>query len=257
MAAGFGAIFGTPLAGAVFAMEVLTYGRLEWKAALPCLAAAYLAHGACLFWGIHHTAFHIDAFDFSAALLGKLVLASLAFGMAGLFFASLEHRLGAWFKAYLPFYWLRPLVGASALIVLTLALGTRDYLGLGLPGMVAAFSPGGAAPFAWLWKTLSTALTLCSGFKGGEVTPLFFIGASLGNQLAGWLNGPCSLFAGLGLVAIFSAATNTPLACTIMGAELFGWAYLPYLALACYLAWACRRARRHLPCPEIGAKDGI
>src|SRR6201986_2600882 len=110
-------------------------------------------------------------------------------------------------------------------------LGTRDYLGLGVTahppnpdggGILSCFWPGGSTPFSWWWKILFTAVTLSAGFKGGEVTPLFFIGAALGNTLAWLLHAPVDLFAGLGFIAVFAGSTNTPLACTVMGIELFG-----------------------------------
>jgi H+/Cl- antiporter ClcA len=122
--------------------------------------------------------------------------------------------------------------------------GTRDYLGLGTSSpdpqavtILAAFRPQGVQNWSWLLKLIFTALTLGSGFKGGEVTPLFFIGASLGQVLARLLAAPVDLFAGLGFVAVFAGATNTPLACTLMAIELFGAQYTPYFALACFLAY--------------------
>jgi len=122
--------------------------------------------------------------------------------------------------------------------------GTRDYLGLGVetpPGgqvsIVAAFQPGGAEPLSWLWKMVFTAVTLASGFKGGEVTPLFFIGATLGHSLGLLMGEPVALFAALGFLAVFAGAANTPLACTIMGIELFGGQYAVYFAVACFVAY--------------------
>lgn len=130
------------------------------------------------------------------------------------------------------------------MIGLVYALGTRDYLGLGVASqdphvvtILSAFTPGGAHPWSWWWKIVLTAITLSSGFKGGEVTPLFFVGATLGNVLAVLLGAPVDLFAGLGFVAVFAGATNTPLACTIMGIELFGSGHVIYVALACFLAY--------------------
>jgi H+/Cl- antiporter ClcA len=129
-------------------------------------------------------------------------------------------------------------------IVLVYALGTRDYLGLGVtsatPGatsIVSAFQDGGAGPLSWWWKIAFTAIALGTGFKGGEVTPLFFIGATLGNRLAGVMDAPADLFAGLGFVGVFAGAANTPLACTVMGIELFGAGFAPYLAVACFVAY--------------------
>ncbi|MDP1586753.1 MAG: chloride channel protein, partial [Prosthecobacter sp.] len=129
-------------------------------------------------------------------------------------------------------------------IALVYLLGTRDYLGLGVeapPGgkvsIVAAFHEGGATPLSWLWKTIFTAITLASGFKGGEVTPLFFIGSTLGHTVGVLMHEPVALFAALGFIAIFAGAANTPLACTVMGIELFGAHYAVYFAVACFVSY--------------------
>lgn len=129
-------------------------------------------------------------------------------------------------------------------VALTWLLGTTDFLGLGVLSkdphavtIVSAFSAGGAHTWSWLWKLLFTAITLSTGFKGGEVTPLFFIGAALGNTLAVLLGAPVDLFAGLGFIAVFAGASNTPLACTIMGVELFGGEHTMYYAVACFTAY--------------------
>src|SRR5206468_9224698 len=103
--------------------------------------------------------------------------------------------------------------------------------------IVSAFNPGGAGYMSWFWKLLLTAITLSTGFKGGEVTPLFFIGATLGNTLATLGSAPVDLFAGLGFIAVFAGATNTPLACTFMGIELFGADHVLYYAVACFTAY--------------------
>jgi H+/Cl- antiporter ClcA len=103
--------------------------------------------------------------------------------------------------------------------------------------IVSAFHVGGADTFSWFWKLLFTVITLSMGFKGGEVTPLFFIGAALGNTLAIYLGAPIDLLAGLGFIAVFAGATNTPIACTMMGIELFGGDYTLYYAVACFTAY--------------------
>jgi H+/Cl- antiporter ClcA len=144
----------------------------------------------------------------------------------------------------IPNPWLVPVAGGLIIIGLTYLAGTFDYLGLGVTtprgkgvSIVTAFKEGGATSWSWSWKLLFTAVTLSSGFKGGEVTPLFFIGATLGNTLAGLLGAPVDLFAGLGFIAVFAGATNTPLACTMMGVELFGGEHVLYFAIACFTAY--------------------
>ena len=255
VAAGFGAVFGTPVAGAVFAIEVLTIGRMHYGALLPCFLAGVTADWTCHAWGIGHTQYSVGfggaagitgAFKIDAAILVKVVVAAAAFGIVSALFAELSHRLHAGFKRLVPSAPLRPLLGGVLVIGLTLALGTRDYLGLGVTNpdpqavsIVSFFTSPEIHPWAWWWKIVFTAVTLGSGFKGGEVTPLFFIGAALGNALAGLTGAPTDLFAALGFVAVFAGATKTPLACTIMGIELFGGQHVVYLATACFIAYRC------------------
>ncbi len=255
IAAGFGAVFGTPLTGAVFAMEVLAIGRLQYDALLPCLAAGIIGDVACSAWGIHHTEYHIGYIlpaissisgflHTNVLLFAKVIVAGVAFGLAGFLFSEMVARFKYQFQNNIKPAWLIPVAGAAMVIGLTYALGTTDYLGLGVTSnhpnavtLVSAFIPGGAGSFSWFWKMLFTAVTLSCGFKGGEVTPLFFIGAALGNALAVLLGAPVDLFAGLGFIAVFAGATNTPLACTIMGVELFGGEHILLFAVACFTAY--------------------
>ncbi len=247
VAAGFGSVFGTPLTGAVFALEVLTVGSMSYDALIPCLIAAVVGDWTCRAWGIRHTDYHqaVAALAFlDAGVVVKAAVAGGLFGLASVLFSELSHGLKDAFGK-LPL-WLRPVLGGGAVVLISRLLGTTDYLGLGVsapPGDPAAvtilscFHSGGAGVSSWWWKLALTALTLSCGFKGGEVTPLFFIGAALGNALSGPLALPVDLAAALGFVAVFSGATNTPLACTLMGIELFGAAHAVPLAAACFFAY--------------------
>lgn len=250
IAAGFGAVFGTPIAGAVFAMEVLAIGRLDYRALIPVLYAALAADFAAAALGAHHTEYTITlaepdgSLPFDAFLMLKVALAGVVFGLLATFFAQLTHGVGCFFRAAITMPLLRPVVGGTIILAATLLLGTREYLGLGVtspvPGdvtILSSFQARGADDSSWAWKLAFTALALGSGFKGGEVTPLFYIGSTLGNRLAALLRAPADLFAGLGFVGVFAGAANTPLACTIMGIELFGIESAPYLAVACFLAY--------------------
>ena len=247
IAAGFGAVFGTPLAGAVFALEVLAVGRVEYAALIPCLVGGVVGDWTCQAWGIHHTAYHIvtPAGAIDPVMLIKAALAGVAFGLAGRAFAEANHALGGWIKRVIPFGPARPLLGGLAVIALVYALGTRAYLGLGVwspnpaDPTIAGFFTGPVDHWSWALKIAFTVVTLSSGFKGGEVTPLFFIGAALGNALAGVMGAPIDVFAGLGFVAVFAGAANTPLACTIMGLELFGAGHIVPIAVACFVAYVC------------------
>ncbi|NEI69947.1 voltage-gated chloride channel protein [Rhizobium lusitanum] len=254
IAAGFGAVFGTPIAGAVFALEVLTIGRMQYEALIPSLAAAIAADWTCHAWGIEHIQYQIgylagtpaSSFHLDALLLVKVGIAGVLFGLAARCFSEVSHMASAAFKRFCAYAPLRPVIGSAVLIGLVYLLGTRQYLGLGVwspnPGdatILGFFDPAHVDYWSWFWKAVFTIVTLSAGFKGGEVTPLFFIGAALGNALAAILGAPTDLFAGLGFVAVFAGATNTPLACMIMGIELFGATHTVYLAVACFLAYIC------------------
>ncbi|WP_261387522.1 voltage-gated chloride channel family protein [Chitinophaga pinensis] len=253
IAAGFGAVFGTPLTGAVFALEVLAIGLIRYDALIPCLISAVFADIVCSAWGIHHThyqilfesnhiSFHFVHFDF--ILLIKVVVCGVAFGLASFLFATCMRNIKSYSKAWIKTAWLIPAIGGLIVIGSCYLLGTRDYIGLGVTtpdpdgvSIVNAFTTKEISSWGWLWKLLLTAITLGMGFKGGEVTPLFFIGATLGHTLAVLMGAPVDLFAGLGFIAVFAGATNTPIACTLMGVELFGTTHVLYFAVACFTAY--------------------
>jgi H+/Cl- antiporter ClcA len=255
MAAGFGAVFGTPVTGAIFALEVLAVGRIKYDALMPCLIASLVADVVCSSFPIHHTQYHIgysakaavgalSFIQWDVVLLLKVLMAGACFGLASYGFAELSHRLKALSQRWIARKWMIPVLGALLVLGISGLLGTTDYLGLGVSSpneggvsIVSAFSAGGADPWSWFWKLLLTAITLSFGFKGGEVTPLFFIGATLGNTLAMLSGAPVDLFAGLGFIAVFAGATNTPLACTMMGIELFGAENAIYFGIACFTAY--------------------
>jgi H+/Cl- antiporter ClcA len=247
VAAGFGSIFGTPIAGVVFALEVLVIGRMQYDALIPCFIASLVADWTCAAWGIGHTQYHVavaTAAHLDLWLFGKVVIAAIAFGLAGRCFALSSHQLTDLFKRFIPRPELRPAMGGVLVISLFFLAGTPDYLGLGVLGnrpdaitLPAMFGNMDIPASAWIWKFVFTVVTLSAGFKGGEVTPLFFIGAALGNTLAIALGAPVDLFAALGFVAIFAGTTNTPLASTLLGMELFGDGNGLYMATACIIAY--------------------
>ena len=255
MAAGFAAVFGTPFAGAIFAIEVLTLGRINYKALLPGLCASLLADFTVSAWGVHHTSYQIDEavkatylwrnfFPVDLSLIIQIFGVAILFGLTSLLFAVLTQRLKMLFHSIIKMKWLIPVLGGVLLIAFTYINGKPDYLSLGVDSeyrdavtISSAFQTGGADSWSWLWKTIYTSTTLATGFKGGEVTPLFYIGATLGNAVATLIHAPISLFAALGFLAVFAGATKTPLASTVMGMEIFGPAYTLFFALACFTAY--------------------
>lgn len=241
ISAGFASVFGTPLAGALFGLEVLAIGRLRYDALPACLAAALAGDGICLFWsallGIHHTHYAIGTVPAPSWWpLAAVAIAGALFGLAGRLFADGTHALGGWLKRRVPYGPLRALLGGAVVAAAVFLLDADRYVGLGIPTIQAAFAQP-LAPWDWAGKMVFTIASLGSGFKGGEVTPLFYIGATLGNALAPLLDMPFGLLAGVGFVAVFAGAANTPVASTLMAMELFGAEAGVYAAVGCVLAY--------------------
>lgn len=237
ISAGFASVFGTPMAGAIFGLEVLAIGRLRYDAILPCMVAAIVADQVGLLWGVHHTHYPIPIVPhLSAWGLAAMVIAGAAFGLAGKIFADATHALSAWMKQRIFYAPLRPFAGGIAVAAAAWFLGADRYIGLGIPTIVDAFQHP-LAPYDFAGKMLFTVASLGSGFKGGEVTPLFYIGATLGNALAPLLHMPFPLLAGIGFVAVFAGAANTPIASTLMAMELFGAEIGIYAMVACVVSY--------------------
>lgn len=237
ISAGFASVFGTPLAGAIFGLEVLAIGRLRYDAILPCMVAAIVADQVGLLLGVQHTHYAIPFVPHvSAWTLAAMVIAGALFGVTGMVFADATHALGGWMKRRISYGPLRPLLGGVVIAIAAWFLGADRYIGLGLPTIVEAFRQP-LAPYDFAAKMAFTIASLGSGFKGGEVTPLFYIGATLGNALAPVLNLPIPLLAGVGFVAVFAGAANTPIASTLMAMELFGSEVGIYAALACVVSY--------------------
>ncbi|MEB0139503.1 MULTISPECIES: voltage-gated chloride channel family protein [unclassified Undibacterium] len=239
ISAGFASVFGTPLAGAIFGLEVLIIGRLRYEALLPCLIAAVLADQVGLFWGVQHTHYLITQIPpLSLRNLLMMIIAGACFGLCARLFATFTHRGSAWFTARIAYAPLRSFFGGCLILAIVWFGAAERYIGLGIPVIVEAFAqPVPVYDFAA--KAMLTIASLSAGFKGGEVTPLFFIGATLGNALAPLLQLPFSLLAGMGFVAVFAGAANTPLASTLMAIELFGADVGVFAAIACAVSFLC------------------
>jgi H+/Cl- antiporter ClcA len=237
ISAGFASVFGTPLAGAVFGLEVLVMGRMRYDALWPCFIAAIAADQVTSMWGIEHTHYAVGSvLTVSAWPVLAVLLAGALFGLVGMVFAEATHTLSAFMKRHISYAPLRPVLGGIVLATIIWGLDGWRFAGLGIPTIQQAFlQPLPAWDFAG--KLLLTMGSLSTGFKGGEVTPLFFIGATLGNALAPVLHLPIGMMAALGFVAVFAGAANTPLACTLMAMELFGAQIGVYAALACVASY--------------------
>lgn len=237
ISAGFSSVFGTPLAGAIFALEIVLFSKISFRSSILSFAVAYIAYFTVEFWEIKHTHYTIPLVpEITITNLFWILIASILFGFAALLFSRSTHFLGKLFSTSIKHPPLRPFIGGIILAVVIYFIGTTKYIGLGAPMIVDSFSVQNT-PYDFLLKILFTGFTLGAGFKGGEVTPLFFVGATLGSALTVVIPLPIALLAGMGFVSVFSGATHTPIACTVMGLELFGMESGIYIGIACTIAY--------------------
>ena len=240
ISAGFASVFGTPVAGCIFGIEVLAIGQVTYEAIGPCIVAAFVGDIVTHAWGLHHAVYSVSIVP-QMSLLGVLysMIAGMIFGLTSMGFAKLTEFVSHMGRKFIAKPSLRPVAGGLIVTLAVFAIGTPrslKYIGLGLPTIAAAFQRN-VAPYDFAVKSIFTAVTLGTGFKGGEVTPLFYIGSTLGNVLAHILPLPPSLLAAMGFVAVFSGAANTPIASTLMAVELFGSGAGAYAAIACVLSY--------------------
>lgn len=237
ISSGFSSVFGTPLAGTVFAMEVISIGKFNSYGFIPCLISAFVSNEVALKLGATHSHYQmIDIPEMSLMILIKIIIASICFGLGSILFSELTYFFKKFFSKITnnPSY--KSFIGGTLIVVLVFILNTRDYIGLGLPMIDKALKEP-VALSSFFFKTLFTSITLGAGYQGGEVTPLFFIGSTLGNAIGQILNISPYFLASLGFVALFAGATNTPLACFIMGLELFHGQGIPFLFIACMISY--------------------
>lgn len=235
---GFGSVFGTPVAGFVFGMEVQTVGRIRYEGIVPCLVAAYIGDLVTRLWGVGHTHYPAIAhFEVNTALLLMVVLAGLLFGLASTLFVELTHLIKQATSSWINYPPLRPFFGGLVIVLLSLLLGTQDYLGLGIPLLQTSLSGGAVLASAFILKLIFTSITLGTGFLGGEVTPLFVIGATLGSSIGSLFGIDTGFMASIGFVSLFAAASNAPLASALMAIELFGGNSALYIVLGCMVAY--------------------
>ena len=237
MSAVFTALFGTPLSATVFSLEVVSVGIVHYSALFPCLLASLVTTGVTRLLGVHPEGYVLmggPALDWQFMLrTGLLAVACALLSMA---FCVLMHKTNHFYKKYLPNQYLRVLAGAAILIVLTLLVGSRDYNGAGGDIIEAALA-GHAVPYAFLLKMLFTAVTLGAGFRGGEIVPTFFVGATFGCAAAPLLGLDPAFGGAIGMIALFCGVTNCPLASIFLSIELFGSSHVLFFALACALSY--------------------
>jgi len=258
VAGGFGSVFGTPFAGAVFGLEFVVLGRIEYDALVPALVASVVGDMTTRALGVVHSVYPLVAPEpLGPSMLLRWHVFAVAVAATSIAFIEATHFLKRRGALLLPRLPLRMFAGGLALVVLWRIAGTSEYLGLGVPTILRAFDDPALPPWTFAAKALFTAVTLGAGFLGGEVTPLFFVGATLGNALAGPLGLPLDLAAGVGMAAVFATAANAPLSLSVMAAELLGASVFPHVAIVCTIAWVLGGHRSLYPRQRIlGRKDG-
>ena len=237
MSAVFAAIFGTPLTASVFAMEVITVGKIHYGAFVPCLLSAVMGFGVASAFGIppeRFTIHHIPELGL-VPVLQSILLAAL-FALVSILFCVVLHSTDKLFDKCFRSEYLRVFVGGCLVILMTLAVGCRDYNGAGM-NIVEHALEGEGKTFAFLLKILFTAVTLESGFKGGEIVPSFFIGSTFGCMAAPLIGMDAGFGAALGLVGVFCGVVNCPIASLILSIELFGSEGMIYYGIVCAVSY--------------------
>ena len=238
MAAFFSALFSTPLAATFFAMTIVNVGVVFYAAYIPCFTAAIIAYGVAQLIGVTPTRFAVEAPAFEPAMVVRVVLLALACAVVVHLFCFVLHSAAHGLPKLLPNPWVRAFLGGCVVVVFTLLYGSMRYNGAGVNIIAAAVEQGQALPWDWIVKILLTALTLSSGFKGGEVVPSFFVGATFGCVAAPLLGIPAGFGAALGLAGVFCGASNCVVASLVLAIELFGAQGLWYFAIVCGITYA-------------------
>ena len=237
VSSGFGVVFGTPIAGTIFGLEVSTIGKMRYEAIIPCLISSYIGNFIARLLKVQHTHYPMEVVSSSDyTIFYKVILCSILFGIVSKLFSELTHYLKQYFTQLIPKPYIKSFVGGCIVILIALVLQTQMYLGLSLDLLKHSFE-NSVVGYTFIFKLILTSITLSTGFQGGEVTPLFVIGATLGSFLAPIINLPISFLAGLGMIAVFCGGTKTPLASFAMGLELFGGGNIKYIFITCVISY--------------------
>ena len=232
----FAALFGTPLTATIFALEVISVGVLYYAGLLPCFTASLTGYYIALVMGVEPTRFTVAMPALEWGTLGLTALLAVGCALVSILFCRglhiTEHAAACWMKNG----FVRAAVGGAVIVLATVLLGTTDYNGAGMDVIERAMT-GQADSWAWLWKLAFTAVTIGCGFKGGEVVPSFFVGATFGCAAGALLGLPTGFAAAIGLVAVFCGAVNCPIASVILSVELFGAGGLAYFTAACAVSY--------------------
>ncbi|GAE25664.1 chloride channel protein [Halalkalibacter wakoensis JCM 9140] len=239
ISAGFGTAFGAPIAGAVFGMEMTALGKLKYEAIVPCLVSSIVGHyTAEKLWGVKHESFIIETVPTMSFLtVSKVILLAILFSFLSVLYCQVRHGIQKYSeKITKKNHVLRAFAGGMIIVALTMIIGTVQYNGRGIEMLEQAFHEEVPA-FAFLFKLVFTAVTLGTGFVGGEAIPLFFMGATLGNSLYGFVDLPLSFLAALGMIATFVGGANTPIAAFLLAIEMFDGKAIEFFFLACVTSY--------------------
>lgn len=239
MSAAFSAVFGTPMAAAVFAMEVVSVGVMYYAALLPCVVASIIASEFAAGIGIHPESFHVVNIPELSVESGiKMLIIAAGCGLISILFCvALKFAAGMYTK-YLKNPYIRVFVAGLIVIGITILLNTKDYMGAGSELIARAIEYGKVRPLDFFWKIILTAITMRAGFRGGEIVPAFCVGATFG-CLAGQILGfPPSLATASGMVAVFCGVTNCPITSMLIAFELFGFAGVSYYLIAIAVSYS-------------------
>ena len=237
IAAGFGSVFGVPVTGAVFALEVQRVGRIRYDALVPAFVASFVGDAVVRSLGVEHTHFpRLADTSLTTTLAWQVAVFGVLAGLIALLFVKVTHFIKDLMKKYVAWYPARPVIGGVVIAALIVICGWRDYSGVSVPLAIEAMN--GSTEGQWAVKLGLTALSLGTGFVGGEVIPLFVMGALAGAMYAQVIGANVALFAVIGSVAVLAGAANTPLACSLLGIELFGGNGIVLFAIVCASAYA-------------------
>ena len=238
MSAAFSALFGTPMAATVFSMEVVSVGIMHYAALVPCVVASYIAYAVACHFGLTGERFALSALpDFNMINAGKILFLGLCCAAVSILFCVILHKTEELFAKKIKNAFVRPLVSGVLIILLTLLLGTTDYLGTGMQVVERAVVDRQVVWSAFLLKILFTAITLSGGFKGGEIVPTFFVGATFGCLMGQILHISPSLAAACGMAAVFCGVTNSPISSLLISLEMFGFEGAPFYFLAIAISY--------------------
>lgn len=238
MSASFSALFGTPMAATIFSMEVVSVGVLYYSALVPCVCSAFIGAGVAKYFGLMPESFPLTVIpEFTVSTAIRLVFLAVGCAIISIIFCILLHTSEYLYKKYFKNAYIRIFVGGILVVLFSLLIGTRAYNGAGIEVIATAIQTGTAPKGAFLFKMMITALTLGAGFKGGEIVPSFFVGATFGCAISSLIGLPPELCSAVGMTAVFCGATNCPITSLLISFELFGYNGMPYYAIAIALSY--------------------